>query len=321
MSDNLVPTFAVVVPAHNSARTLARATQSVLEQVDSDLSLVIVDDGSTDDTLRIAQQVAASDDRVRVVSQSNCGTGAARNAGVAATRSKYLVFLDSDDVMLPEYLSVQRLFMESHRGFDIYSCLAYELVDGARGTLWRSQAAVAVPTTYELDDFLEGNPVFAASVVRRTAFELIGGFRSERYAEDYDLWVRMIAQGSRQITNPVPLVEYSMEPGKSARRDAEFLSMAETLDLLADSEDTPRVRSEACRNAAAVLRSRASRWQIERRALDGEPAALREITSRERAAYRNGCNYVVARFLGRGFPKAYLALVKRAKPRIAGSAR
>src|SRR6478736_3287941 len=96
--------FSVVIPTYNRASTLPRAIRSVLEQTYADVELVIVDDGSTDDTAEVVG--AFADARITYLRQTNRGVSAARNAGAAAATGDFIVFLDSDDQLLPE--AVQR---------------------------------------------------------------------------------------------------------------------------------------------------------------------------------------------------------------------
>ena len=99
------PRFTIVIPAFNAARTIGSSIRSVLQQTEQDFEVVVVDDGSTDDTVECARSFA-TDPRVRVISQRNKGPSAARNAAVAAARALYVSMLDADDLWLPEYLEV-----------------------------------------------------------------------------------------------------------------------------------------------------------------------------------------------------------------------
>src|SRR5690242_2033878 len=96
-----MPRFSVVVPTYNRAATLPRAIDSVLAQSVDDFELIVVDDGSTDDTDAVLEHFG---DRVRVVVQANAGVSAARNAGAAISQAEWLVFLDSDDELVADAL-------------------------------------------------------------------------------------------------------------------------------------------------------------------------------------------------------------------------
>src|SRR2546423_604804 len=97
--------FTVVIPAFNAAGTIESAIRSVLAQTERAFELVVVDDGSTDETAERAR-FFASDPRVRVFTQRNRGPAAARNTGIAAGTAEYVSMLDADDLWLPEYLDV-----------------------------------------------------------------------------------------------------------------------------------------------------------------------------------------------------------------------
>ncbi len=95
------PTFSVIVPVYKAAATLAKCAHSVLDQAPAGLELILVDDGSPDDSGAICDQLAQADRRVRVIHQKNAGASAARNAGLEAAKGRFLQFVDADDWVLP----------------------------------------------------------------------------------------------------------------------------------------------------------------------------------------------------------------------------
>ncbi len=111
-----VPLVSVMMPAYNAGRFIARAIRSVLEQTCTDWELVIVDDGSTDDTGAVA--AAFRDRRVKRVRQANAGEAAARNTALSHVRGKWLAFLDADDAYLPHHIETAVRFLERHPGCD-----------------------------------------------------------------------------------------------------------------------------------------------------------------------------------------------------------
>ena len=98
-----MPKVSVIIPVFNGAETIGRALQSVFAQTFTDYEIVVVNDGSTDDT---ASVLAGYGEKIRVVSQSNRGLSAARNAGIAASQGEYVALLDDDDQWLPEKLAL-----------------------------------------------------------------------------------------------------------------------------------------------------------------------------------------------------------------------
>ena len=98
------PFFTVVIPTFNRAHLLSETVESVLNQTCQDFETIIVDDGSTDNTREVVEREFGTSPRVRYIWQEHAERGAARNAGVASSRGVYVIFLDSDDLMLPEHL-------------------------------------------------------------------------------------------------------------------------------------------------------------------------------------------------------------------------
>jgi len=99
------PFFSVVIPTYNRARSIGEAVRSVQAQTFTDWELIVVDDGSKDDTAQVLAPICQADQRVRYIYQQNAERSAARNTGIAAAQGTYICFLDSDDVHLPTHLS------------------------------------------------------------------------------------------------------------------------------------------------------------------------------------------------------------------------
>jgi glycosyltransferase involved in cell wall biosynthesis len=112
----------VIIPAYNRGKLIQRAVQSVLSQTYSDLEVVVVDDGSKDDTVRVVQEAARRDLRVRLIQQcQQKGAQAARNTGIRAAKGEWIAFLDSDDYWLPDSLEARLSLMGTSRARIVYS--------------------------------------------------------------------------------------------------------------------------------------------------------------------------------------------------------
>jgi glycosyltransferase involved in cell wall biosynthesis len=123
----VVPTVSVLMPAFNAARTIAPAIRSVLAQTRADFELIVVDDGSSDETRRVVEPFLA-DPRLVLVSQENRGLAGARNAGLAQSRGRFVSPLDADDLWLPRYLETALAVLEPRSPY------AYVFPDASRGT-------------------------------------------------------------------------------------------------------------------------------------------------------------------------------------------
>ncbi len=186
MTDNHAPLFSVVIPTWNRADLVGRALQSVLSQTLEDFEVLIVDDGSTDQTLTRLADFA--DPRLRVVERPHEGVASARNAGARAARGEFLTFLDSDDEALPIWL--EQLSAPFRRGgTDVAVCGAH-FVDGD------GAASSFVPTRNKLaiDDVA---PRFWAgcAALRRQLFLSVGGFDPNlEFGENTELALRLLTR-------------------------------------------------------------------------------------------------------------------------------
>lgn len=191
----------VVIPVYNRRAVVGRAIESVLDQRMSDFELVVVDDGSDDGTLEHVQSYR--DSRIRVVSQQNAGVCAARNAGIAASTGRYVLWLDSDDEAAPEWLSFHRSAFES--GADLASSSAR--------LLWPDGSEELVAPEPGDDAFGRVPALMLAGAVgiRRELLIEVGAFRDGlRFREHTDLALRlggrMIADAFRTVTTEASLV-------------------------------------------------------------------------------------------------------------------
>lgn len=173
----------VIVPVYNGAAYLADAIASIRAQQYAPLEIIIVDDGSTDETAAIAASLGAD---VRYVYQQNQGPAAARNRGLKAATGEVIAFLDADDLWTPDKLELQLGILARHPG-------AAVVMGHMRA--FREDPAIPVPSPYNGETALLANQV-GSTLVRRTVFERIGGFdEGLRYGEDIDWLMRVREAG------------------------------------------------------------------------------------------------------------------------------
>ena len=217
------PLVSVILPTYNRAATLDRAVRSVLLQSYQNLELIVIDDGSTDETSSYVSTI--QDKRLRYLRQErNQGVAAARNAGMAAANGQLIAFLDSDDAWMPEKLSRQVAQMQrsAPRVGLLYTGLAIEHADGRIET-WSPHAR-----GYVLGKILQRNIVHfgtSSTMIRAEAAEVVGGFDTTWPAnEDHDYWVR-IARFYEFDFDPEPLAVYDLggtSEGVEGKRSARF---------------------------------------------------------------------------------------------------
>jgi glycosyltransferase involved in cell wall biosynthesis len=185
------PRVSIVMPCYNGAAHLARSVGSVLAQTMPDWELLLIDDGSTDDSRKLAADMARSDGRIHAISQANAGAVAARNRGLAEATGQYIAFLDADDTWHPEFLQVMLGALDDRPGFDIAYCGWQNIgLGGGRDHPY-------LPPDYEVKGKLECLvrscpwPIHGV-LLRRSLFE--NGVRFDQTlatSEDYDLWLRL----------------------------------------------------------------------------------------------------------------------------------
>jgi hypothetical protein len=200
-----------VIPGFNAQSTLGACVASVLAQTVPDFEVVIVDDGSTDDTLAVARGV--NDSRVRVLTQPNAGLPAARNAGTLDARGDIVCFLDSDDLFMPRYLEGVKATFADDPGVDFVYTDAWTFDDRTRRVRVHTTAhyqrpprpAPAAAHTM-FGELVDRNFMIVPVAVRRDVLVAAGGFdETMSSVEDWDLWLRLTASGHRGAEAPGPL--------------------------------------------------------------------------------------------------------------------
>jgi len=232
-----MPRVSVIIPAYNCGRYLAAAIQSALDQTVPPAEIIVVDDGSTDDTASVAQSFG---NRIRYIRQPNAGPAAARNHGAQVATGDWLAFLDADDEWLPWRLEVQLALAAEYPDVVMWCGQTEGLGSRDEGrenkaanqrTEIREQTPTlnAPPPTLHvrflsLKDFSISNPVATTTVLlRRTAWEQAGKFDPRfRGPEDYDLWMRVAAVGKIGVIEH-PLARYREETGSLSMDDRRFL--------------------------------------------------------------------------------------------------
>ena len=200
------PFFSIVIPAYNRADKIQRTLQSCLAQTEPDFEIVVVDDGSGDDTRAVVEGMG--DPRIRYVWQQNAGASAARNRGAREARGEYVAFLDSDDEFLIGKLAAFRAAIAAEAGPDPvvwYSPLYFHRSDDNR--MVKPDRAIA--PGQPVGDYLfaeDGLMQTSTLVAPRALFRRVGFDASLRCLEDLDLCLRLEEAGARFRMLPEPLV-------------------------------------------------------------------------------------------------------------------
>jgi len=191
----------VIIPAYNQAHYLADSIRSVLDQTEQDFELIVVDDGSTDNTAEVA--LGFQDDRLRYIHQKNQGLSAARNTGINHAGSPYLTFLDSDDLFLPEKLTILLHELENNPSLGLVAGQAIPIDEKGR----RIGKIFTKPLPEDTSRLLLGNPLHVGSVMIGKLWQERAGLFDEslRSYEDWDMWLRLARMGCKMgwVSKPV----------------------------------------------------------------------------------------------------------------------
>lgn len=226
-----MPAVSVITPAWNAAAFLPETIDSVQAQTVTDWEMLIVDDGSTDETAAVVRAYAARDPRIRLLQQANAGPSAARNHAMRAARGGVFAFLDSDDRWAPEFLAAQLEMFERYPDTGLVT--GNGIFDGGPfdGTPTRPVTSDC-PILTLTDLITHESSVFIMTVFRRAVFDTIGGMDETQWtSEDYDFWLRAAAAGFVFRRNPQPLGWYRVRGTSLSRNRVRMLQgMLRTFD-------------------------------------------------------------------------------------------
>lgn len=215
------PRASVVIPTFNRCDLVCEAVVSVLRQTLCDTEVIVVDDGSTDGTAQALAVLFGEEPRVRIIRQENGGTASARNRGLAHVRTRYVGFLDSDDLWEPAYLASQIARLEAEQADAVLCDVAYQGWDRGADHLFADPDFLA---PLDLEAMLAGAWGLPTGLLCRAEIAHGLGFdESFRYSEDTEFLFRFQAAGHRLVLNEecLALLRHHGEGRKSDDRRVE----------------------------------------------------------------------------------------------------
>lgn len=242
------PLVSVVVPLYNGAATVERTLSSVLAQTWSNLEVLVVDDGSTDDGPERVAAIAAADDRVRILRQTNGGVAEARNHGAAHSRSDFLAFVDADDLWAPRKveLQMQALQQGGDRVGLVYTWAALiDAEDRIYSTAHRPRAEGDVFRELCRGNFIANG---SSALMRRAAFDSVGGYdpslreRGAQGCEDLMIYLAIAERYEFRLV-PAFLTGYRVVQG-SMSSDARKMLQSWEMTLAAYRDRYPQFAAE-----------------------------------------------------------------------------
>jgi glycosyltransferase involved in cell wall biosynthesis len=249
-----LPLISVIIPAYNAEAFIAETLQSVIAQTYQNIEILVVDDGSQDQTARIVQSFAETDPRVTLFQQPNRGVAAARNLAIEKSQGEYIAPIDADDIWYPQKLEKQLqllLASEPHVGL-VYAWSAF--IDEQGVLTGRLQAASKEGEVYVA--LLAGNFIGNASapLIRRACLKTIGGYNTQmreqnaQGCEDWDLYLRIAEQYQFRVISEF-LIGYRQS---TSSMSCNCTAMAKSYDLmLADAQRrSPEIPAKLLRLSA-----------------------------------------------------------------------
>lgn len=210
-----MPKVSVIIPAYNAITYLPETLESALKQTFKDFEIIIVNDGSTDETEQWVSQI--KDPRVRLISQKNQGLSGARNTGITNAQAEHIAILDADDLWEPDKLEKQvRVLDENPEVALVYTWVAFIDEDSKHtGRVFKNCAEGDV-----WEELTQHNIVECGSVplIRRSCFETVGLFDRNlgSYLEDWDMWLRIAVDHKFKVVKE-PLVYYRQLSSSASR--------------------------------------------------------------------------------------------------------
>lgn len=187
-----VPLVSVITPAYNAQDFIGETIHSVINQTYPDWELLVIDDGSTDETRKVVEKYL-SDPRVRYLYQENQERAAARNLGIRHAYGKYIAFLDADDLWLPNKLKIQVEYLDRHP--EVGLCFTHYTLINSKGLSLGRQAINFVSGPDQFYSLLKGNFIPNSTVITpRCVLDKVGLFDESLPAfgsEDWDMWLRI----------------------------------------------------------------------------------------------------------------------------------
>lgn len=204
---NKFTTVTILMAVYNDKPFIEQALDSILKQVNDEMELLIIDDGSSDGSQQILNDLAAQYSQVRLLrNEQNQGLGYCLSLGVEQARGKYIIRMDADDICVPDRLAKQICFLDQNPDIDIVGGAAIEIDEFGKLGQFRRR-----PTQHsEIAKVIWANPLIHATVAfRKEKIIQVGNYNSSlRRRQDYDLWFRCLKAGLRFANISEPLIYY-----------------------------------------------------------------------------------------------------------------
>lgn len=217
------PLVSVIIPVYNGEKFIAECLESVYAQTWHPLEVIIVDDGSTDNSLAIVEQLPGEK---RIICQNNLDVSAARNTGVRQSNGDFIAFLDQDDVWLPDKLNKQMDIFKQYPEIDLVFTDLIKFYESGKEHHARDKHKLALKLNHNnlFSTLIRKNLLMPSEVVvKKASFNIAGGFDENfRTCGDYEMWLRMAGLGMKFHYIPEVLLKYRQH-GSNAAKNTEIM--------------------------------------------------------------------------------------------------
>lgn len=192
---NHYESFSVVIPCYNHAEFLQQTVESVLRSTYPNVEILIVDDGSKDDSGKIGRALEKAYPTVRYIHQSNSGPSKARNNGIRQAKGTYILPLDADDLISPDYIAEAVTVLQQNPDVKVVYCEAEKF--GEKNGPWKLKP-------FSLGLLAHNNMIFVSGIYRKTDWEACGGYSEDMVwgREDWEFWISMLKDGGKVVKLP-----------------------------------------------------------------------------------------------------------------------
>lgn len=221
-----MPAISVLVPVHNAAPWLAASLSSLWRQTDRDFEVVAVDDGSTDGSGDLLEAIARREPRLVVARLPHRGLPAALNEALSRSRGAYLARHDADDLSHRRRLELQRAALDDSGDVAVVGCrlrmfpATHTGVGMRRWARWHNTLMTHEAMASEI--LIDSPLAHGTAMIRREWLERVGGWHERGWAEDLDLWIRLLREGARFAKRPEILYGWRQHRGSATRRDPRY---------------------------------------------------------------------------------------------------
>ena len=202
----------IVIPCYNQAQYLENTVQSALASDYRPIEILIVNDGSKDHSLSIAQKLSAQNELVRVIDQKNSGVASARNKGISEAKGEYILPLDGDDLISKNYISEAVQILKAKPEVKVVYCQAVKFDEGGQKP-WNLKP-------FSRHQLAKDNMIFVAALFRKKSWEEVDGFSEDMKMgrEDWEFWIKMLKNGGDVVQLPFVGFFYRLTPGSKRKK-------------------------------------------------------------------------------------------------------